>query len=366
MKKLLLALLTVFAGTWVQAQSSAQCTRALDEAEQAFEQGRLLYILDKTANRRFYDCLENGGFSKEEEIRAKKLLVKAYLFSDNEEEAEKSLVQLLSTDKEHQLTPEDPAELYFLYSKFKTEPILRVGARFGGNKSFITRLQEFNTFQTGSKIYNPSIGSGLNIWAEILVEKYIAKGMEVASGPQIRFAAYEVEGALIEDNLTYTVSNRSTTLSIPVLFRYNFGYDATGANGERKIITPYIFVGASYDYVLNARYEDTSRSGGTAVTLDDASSSLIDFDQVARQNASVFAGAGLKFRVGRARVDFFSLEARYTNSLFNYINPDNRWENQELYFDIGHVEDDLTINTFSFSVGYIRSFYIPRKRKQYR
>lgn len=371
MKKLLLALLAVFAGTLLHAQSSAQCTRALDEAEQAFEQGRLLYILDRSANRRFYECLDNGGFSKEEEIRAKKLLVKAYLFSDNEAEAENSLIELLTADKEHQLTPEDPAELYFLYSKFKTEPVIRLAARLGGNKTFINQLQEFNTFQTGEKRYNErgrNTGLGLDIWGEVLAERHLGYGVEAAGGIQLRFASYEIEGDIIDQELSYTARNRSTALRLPILFRYNLWYNALNADGGRKKFIPYVYVGGSFDYIVDARYLDTSRTGGTAFTIADGepNSSLTEFNQVSRQNASLFAGIGFKLRIGRAKVNFFNFDIRYDNSLFNYINPDNRWDNQDVKFSIGHVEDDLTINTVSISAGYIHSFYIPRKRKQYR
>ncbi len=364
MRKFLLALITIFAGLAGYTQPSSQCTRALDEAEQAFEQGRLLFILDKSVNKNFYDCLEAGNFTIDEEIRARKLLVKAYLFSDNEEEAEEALVKLLVTDKEHQLTAEDPAELYFLYSKFKTEPIIRVSAKIGFNKTFITQLQEFNSSQTIGKEYNPGFSSGTNFWAEILAERYIAKGVEVAIGSQIRYARYDMVGELIQNDLTYEASNLSAMLRVPLIFRYNFRYDTK--DGERKKLIPYVFFGASYDLVLNAKYEDTSRSGGTAVTLADESSSLSDLDQVAKQNVSLFGGIGTKLRVGRAQVNFLSLELRYDNSLFNYINPDNRWDNQRVAFEIGHIEDDLTINTLSFSVGYIHSLYLPRKRKQFR
>lgn len=368
MKKLFLFLSCCGFAMVTMAQSAAQCTRSLVEAEQAFEQGRLLFILDESRNARFFECLNGGAFSKEEEIRAQKLLTKAYLFTDNEEMAEKKLVALLIADKEHQLSPEDPAELHFLYSKFKTEPVIRVAFRGAFNKSMITPIQNFNTFQSASKSYNENGDGGLGtgIALELMAEKHIANGIEVGVGAQYRVANYEVDGQLIEEQLTYLVKNSSTMLRIPLLVRYNFGYGEVDSDNNRKKFIPYVFLGGSFDYVLNAKYLDTSRTGGTAFTLTDLNGNLTDFDQVAKTNASIFGGVGFKLRVGRALVDFFTLELRYDNSLFNYINPDNRWENQDVIFGIGHVEDDLTINTVSISAGYTRSFYIPRKRKQFR
>lgn len=368
MRKLVLISIGTLISFFVHAQSATECTRSLIQAEQAFEQGRLLFILDESQNAAFHRCLKSGSFSKEEEIRAHKLLTKAYLFTDNEREAEKKLVDLLIADKEHQLSPDDPAELYFLYSKFKTEPILRVAFRAGFNKTFITQLQAFNTFQSGEKLYNEkgsgSFGIGQSF--ELLAERHIAKGIEVGLGAQYRIATYEIDGQMIPDNLTYLAKNRSTMLRIPLLVRYNLGYDSKTADGARKKLIPYVFLGGSFDLTLNAKYIDTSRTGGTAFNLTDANSSLTDLDQVSNTNASIFGGIGAKLRVGRALVDFFTMELRYDNSLFNYINPDNRWDNQDVRFGIGHVEDDLTINTLSISFGYTRSIYIPRKRKQYR
>lgn len=365
-----LALLSLTITSFAQ---STQCSRALNEAEEAFEQGRLLSILDANQSPRFYNCLRNGGFTKEEEIRAHKLLTKAYLFTDNEEMAEEKLVDLLYSDKEHALSPEDPAELYFLYSKFKTEPIFRVAARIGANKSMPVVMQEFTTFQydEDEKLYNENgntTGLGLGFWGELLVEKHIKNGIEVLAGPQLRVATYEVEGNLIDPDLTYSVKNRSTMLRMPLLGRYNYGYSAKDAEGNRKKLIPYAFLGTSFDYTLAARYIDASRTGGTPVTLqeEDAASDLKAQDQVADFNLSLVAGLGAKWRFGRSKVDFLTLELRFDNSLFNYINADNRNLNQDVLTTIGHVEDDLALNTVSFSIGYIKSLYKPRKRKQYR
>ncbi|MBC6399834.1 MAG: outer membrane beta-barrel protein [Ekhidna sp.] len=356
------------------AQSANECVRALEEAELAFEQGRLLFILEQTDSRgdkkKFYECLENNGFSVEEEIRARKLLVKAYLFTDNEEEAENKLIDLLDVDKEHQLTAEDPAELYFLYAKFKTEPIFRIAIKGGLNIPSITVLQEFNTFasrETTKDYQSEEVGLRIGFNAEATIEKYIRKGIEAAAGIQYRVLSYGVEGKIIEpDQLTYVAVNRSTMLRFPLLIRYNYRYSALNKEGKRAKLIPYVYIGGSLDWVIDAKYIDTSRSGGVTFTLPDGSTGLTDFNQTANQNVSVFGGIGAKYRLGRAQVNFFTVELRYENSLFNYINPDTRWDNDDLRFGIGHVEDDLTINAFTFSLGFTKSLYVPRKRKEFR
>ena len=371
MKKYTITLIFAVATIWVHGQSSSQCARALSVAEQAFEQGRLSDILSTydDFNSGFTRCLDQGVFSIEEAIRAYKLLTKAYLFQDNEAKAEEMFVQLLRVDKEHQLAAEDPAELYLLKEKFKTEPILRLAVRGGINKSLPSVKQTFDTFQAGDKRYNENgndTGLGIGFWVEALAERHIKNGFEVAAGLQYRIATYDVEGEMIVKDLNYVAKNTSNMIRFPVMARYSLNYDKKDEDGNRVGILPYVFVGATYDFTLSAKYIDTRRTGGTAYTLAGGSDDLKNFDQVAGSNLSILAGVGMRARVGRAKVDFFSLELRYDNALFNYVNPDNRYANKDLNFGVGHVEDDLTLNTLSFSVGYTKSIYLPRKRKQYR
>ncbi len=371
MKKYFIVCSLSFCSAFVFAQTSSQCARALSEAELAFEQGRLSDIINDYTDESsgFTRCLNNGVFSVEEKIRAYKLLTKAYLFQDNEERAEEMFIELLKVDKEHQLAAEDPAELYLLKDKFKTEPIFRIGIRGGINKSLPKVIQGFNTFVVGEKRYNQNgndTGLGIGFWGEVLAERHLTKGIEVAAGFQYRIATYEVEGDLVDESLIYVAKNISNMLRVPLMVRYNLNYDRKDEDGNRIGFLPYAFLGVSYDLMLKAKYSDTRRTGGTAYTLPDGSDDLSSTDQVSSSNVSILGGIGAKFRIGRAKVDFFTLELRYDNSLFNYINPDNRFGNDDLYTGVGHIEDDLTLNTVSFSVGYTKSLYIPRKRKQYR
>lgn len=364
MRSISLLLLFLAVLVQVKGQSAAQCTRSLIEAELAFDQGRLLTIVDGKIAQ-FQRCLNNGVFSKEEQIRAYKLLTKTYIFLDREAEAEENLIMLLKVDKEHNLAKDDPSELYFLYEKFKTEPIFRIGARAGVNSSSPFILETFNT-SNSEKRYNgeTDLGLGIGFWFEVLLEKHLGNGIEVASGPQFQIANYKVQSSF--SGARYNVQNRSTMLRLPVIGRYNYGYDKKDTDNNRAKIIPYAFLGASFDYLLSADYVNTDRVGGNPYTLpsEDDVASLSDRDQTRETNISLIAGLGVKYRV--QKVHFFTIELRYNNSLFNYINSENRYKNDVVWTNVGFVEDDLTINTLAFSVGYTRSLYKPRKRKQYR
>ncbi len=368
--KIILAWSLIIGSVYVGGAQTAVCTQQLVKAEEAFDQGRLLdvlEILDKSTGTS-RDCFV--FFSKTQKIQAEKLLTKTYIFADNVPAAENSLVDLLREENEHQLTKNDPSELHFLYSQFKTEPAFRIGMRVSLNKSLPVVLQSFNSFQVGEKKYNQQgeeTNLGIGLSCEALVEKHLAKGIEVGIGPQLRLASYEVEGNLLEKQnlLFYKVKNQSTMLRLPLLVRYNLNYDEKNSEEVRISSLPYAFLGVSFDYVIAANYVVTSRTGGTAFSLN-ANNSLTKFDQVARTNTSIFGGVGIKLRTGRAQVNFLTFEVRYNNALFNYINPANRFVNKDINFDIGHVEDDLILNTISISAGYTFSVYNLKKRKQYR
>ena len=364
-----LSLLLCAPWVWLSAQTP-ECTRQLALAEEAFDQGRLLDVIGILSR-------ETGAakecfpvFSHTERTEALKLLTKVYIFADNIPEAENSLIALLREDKEHRLAKDDPSELHFLYNQFRTEPIFRVGLRFLANKSLPKVLQTFNTFQVGDKKYNQqgvNGGLGLGGGVEALAERHVGGGIEVAAGVQFRLAAYDVEGDLLSEQgrLVYNVTNQSIMLRTPLFLRYTFGYNAMDNNEVPVSNYPYLFAGAAYDLVLDARYINSDRVGGTAFTLNE-NNSLTAFDQTARSNVSLIGGAGIKFRVGRFRVHFATVELRFDNSLFNYVNPRNRFKNKDIDFSLAHIEDDLTLNTVSLAFGYTLSLYNPAKKKQYR
>jgi hypothetical protein len=74
------------------------------------------------------------------------------------------------------------------------------------------------------------------------------------------------------------------------------------------------------------------------------------------------AGAGLKFRVG---CDFFFVDFRYTRMFLNNVDLTNRYTNNELVYQYGHIDNDFRMDNFALSIGYTKSFYKPRKKHQH-
>ncbi len=357
--------INTYGQTWAQR---------LANEERNYEEGRLTGIPERLQGG-FDLPQKEGGFTKEERIRAHKLITKVYIFIDDEPQAEASLVNLLKADKEHRLNPlSDPAELYFLYEKFRTKPIFRVAARIGVNKSYPNVIETFNPANTAQvkKVYNgngngpgeasPNGNLGIGYWAELTAERHLWYGIEIGTGFNLRRSEYDVDSYVgLNDSgdptLISYIKNRQLNFRFPLYARYNFRYFSDDG------AIPYVTLGMSYDRLLNAEYIGATRRGGTAFSLA-TNNNLTDLDLVNINNVSAIAAVGVKLRVA---THFLTLEVRYDRGLVNYINSDNRWNgNQFLTYDLGFVEDDLALDLLSFSLGYTYSVYSPKKLKEFR
>ena len=364
--------------------SAQTWTQKLLIAERDYDAGRLVNIVDNISGG-FEKSLGENGYTREEKIRALKLITKVYIFMDNESKSDEYMIKLLRADKEHDLDPKvDPAELYDLYRKFRSQPIFRIGLRVGVNKSYPNIINTFGTGNTGivSKIYNgvgespneASVngGSGTGFFINAMAERYLNWGLEVGLGLEFRNSQYSVDnyityGDSLQVNgiaeiaqfavLSTMVTHQQSFFRVPLLLRYNFKYDSDNS------FVPYIAAGASYDYLLDAKYLDGNRTGGTEYKFD-SDLSLKDLDLIAKNNFSVFACLGLKMRV---KTHFLTLEAKFNKALLNYINPNNRWSNNPLStYDLAFVEDDFSLDMLSFSFGYTYSIYNPQKLKEFK
>lgn len=351
---------------------SQNCTIVLNRAEDDYEAGRLLGIPE-----RIEPCLEAESFSKEEEIRALKLMTLVYIFTDNDTRADEYLVRLLKADPEHDLDPEvDPAELYYLYNQFRVKPIFRIAFRAGINLSSPQIVESFSTANTnlwpkftngrtpsglqsyeveGSQAVAPFNNIGLGTFLELMIERHLFRGIEVAAGPQLRISSFNVDVFVNQSSTFASIVEQQTYLRLPVLARYNLWYEEE----PRRPVLPYVYLGGSFDYLANAIVSEGGRSGGTSFSLVENNDYKAN-DMVFDTNVSIFGGLGAKFRI--SRVHFLTLEARYDRSFGLYNNPENRWNNnQNSTFDLAYVLDDVKLHMFSFSVGYTQSIYSPKK-----
>lgn len=378
MKRYLLICVFAVSASYIYAQS---CAQKLSQFERNYEEGKLLDI-----PKGIEDLLsgKSCALTKEEEIRARALLTKTHIFRDEEAEADKAIRGLLKVDPEHVLDRQsDPRELFFLMDQFRTDPIIRAAIRFSVNAASVNVIEEHGTTSTGTgegmpddlpKFYNgknsngddsynldrfdedfnavSGVATGFGI--ELMGERHIMNGIEVGVGAEYRLSQYNVD-SFLEPSIITSVTNRQSFFRVPLLLRYTLWYD----NHNHKI-KPYVYLGGSPNFLLSATYVNATRNGGTAFSLAE-NNDLEEFDMVNTTDFSIFGGLGVKIRI---KTHYLTVELRYDNALNNYINARERHANTSSNFDLAFVEDDLSLNVMSISVGWAHSIYSPKKLKE--
>ncbi|PIB35818.1 hypothetical protein BFP72_10655 [Reichenbachiella sp. 5M10] len=334
------------------------CTQKLSEAEDLYESGRL-YEVTKKLNEG--NCLHGGkeGFTKEERTRAYRLLALVYIFMDNEPEAEDAVVNLLLVDPEHPGNdPNDPAELKYLFAKYRSKPIFRLGILAGGNFSNVKSLATYMPssmnpgFDSTGTVISKSFDSDLGFRAGLSFEYMVVKNLELVVRLIYSAHSFDVDYNVIS-NGTYEPTNsfflvmkeKQNWLKTPVALRYNIPLGG---------VTPYVTLGASYDFLLSANMSGNRAGLGTKfLTGLDLKANNMRYTS----NWSYMGGLGVK--IDFKRTDSFFVEGSYSVGAKNFVK--NRYGSEELNFDVSHTDDDKVINSMAISAGYIHSFYNPKK-----
>lgn len=339
--------ISVFACLGCADAFSQTATAVLNRVEDQFDQGNLSGI-ESALNDNGGSFFKKGGFSKEEVIRAHRLLTLVHLYNDDEIKAEASFINLLKADPEHPPTDADPAEFHFLHEKFNYDPIFRLSLKFGVVRAEPSPFTNFGTSDIGSgknKTYTPSIG----IKMELNYEYQLPHNLEIIGGVSFSTESFEIKDKLvtIADSLgqvEFTLSESQTWIKLPVMVRYNINLKGN--------FTPYIYGGYSIGLLSKSALSGT-RSGGQPATISEDVT-------VSRNKLShaIIGGVGIKIA---SKTNFIVFETRYSRGLNNIVDSNKRFVNQNLLFGAGYADDNFSQNSIGVSLGYIYSFYKPKK-----
>ena len=337
------------------------CTQVLRLARSQYEQGRLHELPTLMSG-----CLLGTGgssFTTEEKKEAYRLLTLAYIYLEEPDKADESMLALLNTDHFFEINETlDPAEFIALYNKFRTKPVFWLGLKFGMNitQPGITNSYFIGSQASGNGTYGlkPAIQVFLSFEKDIFGKKFQTKTRTAALSfaPEIGYVSRSLSYknptiATADEDPTKPLGRQEFIISQAWLdFNAIFNYKLT----DTQQFKSYIGLGPGVSYLLSSSNQALTQLGNdftvTGGSVDDTKS----YKQLVY---SVTAVAGAKIKFG----DIYVMgDVRYQYGLVNVINAATR-TNPELGFDYQGQYNDYQMSNFSINIGVAYPVFKPKK-----
>ena len=337
-KRYLLFLLTAGAAVTTTFGQSTSCTQTLRLAQSVYDQGRLQELREIVQA-----CLLNG-FTKQEKVEAYKLLTLAYIYQEEPELADESMLNLLHTDPYFEINETaDPAEFVALYRTFRTYPIYRAGIKLGVNLSFPNIKERVIAVEGASISYSSKIEFQFGAAFEVPLTSRIILAPELNF--QLKSFYYDLDKPLSGDLENSTEGpEKQTWISLPVLVQYDL-------IPESKF-NPFVGVGVSVDYLAGSSISLNRVAVNAAASPQ--RTFAIDRNEL---NFSVLLSAGGKYKIGGGML---IAEIRYAHGLMEISDRDHAFSNSTLLFDYSYADSVFKINTLSATIGYVFNVFNPK------
>jgi hypothetical protein len=325
------------------------CEQTLNQATAEFDAGRF-YSLPSILK----PCLDNG-FSKEQKVRAYLLLTQSYLVLNDPIAAENSYLQVLTADPEFVANPaRDPVDVYYLSKKFTTTPVLTPTFMGGINASLprIIYATNTNASVTDSKdVYKIGYQVGGTLdwnfnerWSLCLGLNYARRSFKVDNNNQ-------------DAGMQASFVEKQDWIDIPLFVKYT---------RDSGTIRPFAYAGLAANLFLNAKLSAEATDLNSPIQGVRQVSQGPDVSITYKRNffdRSLVIGGGVKYKVGK---NFLFVVVRYMAGLNNlakntYTNSNGQFD--KLITNYQYASDLFRLDNLSFSVGYVKPIYDPRKRK---
>jgi outer membrane protein W len=354
MKRILIIGILFFQLGWALAQQP-NCSQTLRLARSTYDQGRLHELPSLMK-----DCLSKDGFTKQEKVEAYKLLTMAFLYLEEPEKADSSMLLLLKADPFFEINKEvDPQEFIGLYNTFRTTPVFSVGLKLGAN---ISQPSVSSNYYVGADAkglgeYSSTIGLQFGLAFEKRLfqnsKKELLKRFTLA--PELLYVPrsfkYDVPTVFQNDNGSGSVAKFAATetqawLDLNVLLQYQLK--------KKSKFNPYVTLGPSVSYLLSGiRQQVLTRTSGSVSSGPD-----IEINKSIKQLVvSVVAGAGVKIKVGSV---YLTGDVRYQFG-FSNVTSDTR-TNFENTLDYGNQFNNYSINNIAVMIGGSKPIFVPKKK----
>jgi Outer membrane protein beta-barrel domain len=374
-----------------QAKTALTCENDLDDAKNAYYAGDLQAVEDKIES----SCLQASLYSRPKMVEGYRLLTESFLFRDENRRAQESFEKLLHYNPLFEVDSTDPNasyDLIHLSRTYRRSPVISIYGSIGLNYSRVNTLQQYrasNSVTSKSDYSQITVGWNANLGFEVPIYKNYDFLME-ANFSSRSFA--RTDSLYIVQTPTNNAADATAAfafgsmqfkevqhwLDVPIMGRYNYYW--------RKKIIPYAYVGVAPNFLIRSalrgitrRNVTDGRGGGQVVgnekeiivitkhiATDEngAEDKYVSTYNSLRNmfNVSLLAGVGCKFRIER---NFMFFDIRYNRFLLNAVDINNRYSQKELLYKYAYVDNDFRLDNVSVSFGFVRSFYKPRKTREY-
>lgn len=347
MKRCLLVTAFLISATiYASAQGDERdCAQKIRLAQSIYDQGRL-----QEAESILVELAKQISCNKQEKVAAYKLLCLTHIYLEEPVKADEDMLQILKTDPYFEINEVvDPAEFVALYKTFRTNPIYRLGAVFGGNASqpnvrnSIIANNADDSFTTGISFH-----AGVN--AEFpLTEKLTLNPSLLFAQKSFNRTSELDRGSAGGQPLSNTTTATETQLwlSAPVVVQYLVF--------PRSAFQPYVSAGVSFDYLLNASMlVETIQDGAGAVQEKTVGMTREPI------NLSAVVAAGGRFRIFGGYV---TGEVRYLYGFSKVNSEKTYYKNQQTVFDNNIGDPLFSVNSLFLNIGYVQNIFNPKKKK---
>lgn len=323
------------------------CIFKLQEAEKLYTQGLIEEI-----PQLLEPCIKRG-LSKEDKLEAFKLVILSYLFDDNQQEAEREILNYIKQYPEYEITPTDATEFVYLFESYNPVPVYSFGGSVGLNLSLISLLEPFDTENLGDYTgdYTPS---GMGLQGGLFVDRYLHENWRLSV--ELLYAQNKFEyNDRLNDFARINYVETHTAVQLPLTVTYDFQIE--------KKWNPYLRAGFGTSLLLDAR---------STITRDYVETGSLQFAKIKGSDIDIknnseslhywtILGGGVKYKIPHSYLFF---DVRFNYGLNKSIKTENRFDEneQELIFKYFFTHDDFKLNNLSFSFGWAYTFYEPQKR----
>jgi len=321
-------------------------------AQSTYEQGRLHEIPTILKN-----CIETKGFNSTEElVTAYKILINSYIYLEEPELADATMLKLLETDHFFAINEAvDPAEFIALYKTFRVDPLFRFGFKVGPTATMpaISELYSVNGGAQGNGKVSPKVNLSVGVVFEKDFFGFI-KNFSIA--PEIVYVVRTYDYTNSDFNYYDQFpdapviqqaqnTHKQSWLDLNLLGQYKW---------KESSLNPYISLGPGISYILGSTNELRTQVEGQGAVTGPKIPTKSSYNSFAY---SVILSTGAKFRLGGF---YLTGDIRYQLGLNNVVNPSGR-TNIEAAFDYGYVPSDYRHNNVTANIGLVIPYFKPMK-----